>query len=362
MRPFLLKLLCFLPIPLIVMGVNYTVDPANLFSQGAYERTMARLVLQGRHVLTSADYDDRAFIKAYMDGATQAPEVLVIGSSRAKPIHADWFPNRTFFNQSVAGAGMQDYLAIYQLYRNKNFKPKLLIITADPWVFNKNNEIILKDTAYEREYYQALAALRLAPLPQDEPPTNALVPEAWWEIFSLSYFQQALQMGWLGAKPPNPIPEATDQTLHPEYNLKLNDGSLSRNERVRARKPVEVRALAMNDVNRKPLLRWDRFTELDSSALTMFEAFIQTVQQDNVEIVLLLAPYYPQVYEKLSTSPDYKLITAAEAYYRQFAREHQLTIIGSYNPAGLIADTEFYDGVHAKDDPLKRIFMQQWQK
>src|SRR5437763_402947 len=68
MSLFARKLLFLLPIPVTVVLLNYQCDPANLFSQGTYERGVAAIVLDGKHVANVANYDERLMLRHFVVG------------------------------------------------------------------------------------------------------------------------------------------------------------------------------------------------------------------------------------------------------------------------------------------------------
>ena len=81
-KRFLLKvLLLTLPVLAVVAGVNLLADPANLFQGARYEAGIARLLVEGKNVADIGDYDDRLVQKYYVGHLTQAPDILVLGSS-----------------------------------------------------------------------------------------------------------------------------------------------------------------------------------------------------------------------------------------------------------------------------------------
>jgi len=65
MALFMRKLVLLLPIPLIVLGLNYIVDPAHLFWNDGYERHRATRLLAGQSVFFDANGDFRLLQKRY---------------------------------------------------------------------------------------------------------------------------------------------------------------------------------------------------------------------------------------------------------------------------------------------------------
>src|SRR5271167_4741143 len=110
MKRFWIKLLLLLPIPLLVIGFNWLVDPVHLRSAYQYEYGIAHLILQGKPVTNISNPNEALYLKYYVAGLTNRQDVLVLGSSRSKLIRADSFPGLSLFNNSIGGAGLVDYL------------------------------------------------------------------------------------------------------------------------------------------------------------------------------------------------------------------------------------------------------------
>src|SRR5271170_1729136 len=144
MKQFWLKLLLLLPIPLLVIGFNWLVDPVHLRNADEYEYGIARLILQGKPVTNISNPNEAVYLKHYVEGLTDRKEVLVLGSSRSKLIRADSFPGLSFFNNSISGAGLVDYLAIYQMYRQKKLLPSMVVIELSPWILKGDYSSIWK--------------------------------------------------------------------------------------------------------------------------------------------------------------------------------------------------------------------------
>ena len=81
--------------------------------------------------------DERKFIKNRIIYETLNPKIIIIGSSRAMsaPI-ADFKQN--LLNLSVSGASIEDQISITEMALEK-FNPEKIILGADPWLFNENN-------------------------------------------------------------------------------------------------------------------------------------------------------------------------------------------------------------------------------
>ena len=76
-RNLIIKLLFLLPIVVVVITVNYTIDPSHIFTGGAYEKGIAKLLLKGENVAKVGNYDDRLLQKLYIKGLKDDKDVVV---------------------------------------------------------------------------------------------------------------------------------------------------------------------------------------------------------------------------------------------------------------------------------------------
>lgn len=73
-----------------------------------------------------------------------------------------------------------------------------------------------------------------------------------------------------------------------------------------------------------------------------------------VEVEFVLIPYPPQVYNVLEN--DFLAVIEVENFVRQYAKNLQVEIKGSYNPSEYkLKNVDFYDGMHIKPEKINSI-------
>ena len=185
MKKFIYKVICTsLPIILALVTVNYFGDAANLFNTG-YEGKMADIVIGDSCVTNISNYDERVFQHELITRMKNIPNTVVIGSSRTMLITTDYFPSQTLFNNSVSGASIEDLIAIYQMYKERNYFPKTIIIGIDPWTFNENNSQSRWKSveSYYLQFHDRTLSTFIA--------NNQF--QKYEQLFSLSYFQPSIK-------------------------------------------------------------------------------------------------------------------------------------------------------------------------
>ena len=341
----------FLSLIMVVVTVNFFVDPANIFGNNDYEKTIAMLLVEGKNAANISNYDDRIVQKIYINNIQMPPEVLVLGSSRSLTICSQEFPGRSLFNHSVSGASIEDFLAIYELYWERGFVPKIVIIGADPWLLNKNNA--QKRWESLEEYYLSMAArLHLkSGLPANASANSSLLQNKIAQLINFKYFMKSIDC------------LRYDRHIYPtvereaDVSIKLADGSFSYDKASREQSPVQTIQAATEYAWTNPVYSLGAFKELDPDIQETLERFIDLLKKSGVDVILFLVPYHPGAYKILMQREEYgNILPAAEAYFRDLAQRKGLRLVGSYNPHGWCAPEEFYDGMHPRKTCVARLF------
>ncbi|MCW5876557.1 MAG: DUF1574 family protein [Anaerolineales bacterium] len=345
MKRLLSKLLLFLPILLAVGTVNYMVDPSQLFGSGRVEREMAVIMLSGQNVANIVNYDHRLLQKMYFESLENPAQVIVAGSSRSMLINATMFPGVQFYNASMAGASIEDYLALQQLMLDEGISPEVVVLDVSPWVFNPNGG----QTRWKSmggEFLRALARLGVSVGLHQR--LNSIDYDGYAALFSLPYLQDSLR--WLAQDAEF---YATAQTRTGEL-MKLSDGSRVYSAEEEAQTAEQLRQIVRQSLA-QPYAMTD-FTEMDKQSMELFERVVDAWLASGTQVTLLLAPYQPEYYGALAADSHYQIIERVEEYLHQIAAERGITVMGSYNPAVIGCQAEeFYDGLHPRPSCMERI-------
>lgn len=317
------KLLLFLPLLGIILFINLLADPANIFKRESFEKNLAKILISGQNIEGVQDFNERNFQKQYISLIDKKNDIVAVGSSRSMQITSDIFPNYKFFNNSSSWGTMDDYITIYNYYKEKKFLPKIIILGLDPWVLNKNNKLSSSKSDIER----------------------------YFQIVSPSYFQSSLE--YLLKSQKRKL-TATDKTIS-EFDIRLKDGSISYKRETQKAAIEEINQKADESLKTDAISALQNYTVIDKDLKNNFTSFLKALRKDNVAIIFFLPPYHPKVYDYLAK--NYKIITTAENYFIETAENFNIKIIGSYNPNKLkLEDSDFYDGLHPKREAVKKIF------
>jgi len=342
----------FTSLLVLVAGVNYHFDPANLFGDRTYEAGIARLLSEGKNVANITDYDERLVQKFFVERLNSRRDVLVLGSSRSMNIGSDLFPGMTFYNASVSGATLEDYYATLQMFRERNLLPRTLILGVDPWVFNRNSEQT-RWKSLEPEYRRSLSSN----VPGTAPSKNAIDQRLsrLQQLVSFDYFLGALRAA-----------HRTDRDYYIttaaelDVNIRLADGTIIYKRDYAHRSPEIVAEVAHQQAARIPIYSLGQFRELDPEYVKRLEDLIEHLRHEGTEVILFLPPYHPDLYAAITQAGSpYRLAKDAEEYLRRFAGQQNLQILGSYDP-GLTpcGRGDFFDEMHPVNLCIARLFAQ----
>ena len=340
MKKFINKILRLCPLVTLLIVINILIDPSHQLNY-SYEKKMAENLSAGTYI-EIYNFDERIMQKYYICAQKQAKNTVILGSSRTMQIGEKVLMQENVFNSSVSGATLEDYIAIYQLYKDNDIFPNNIIIGVDPWIFNKNNSELRWKSI--REYYYIFFENK-----EDISVNKTFDYEKLKLYISFSYFQESVDKIFDGNKEQN------------EGNIKLPDGSIIYNSTFSEANVVEINERAEAYILADNLNGLSNFFDIDFDYIRIFEKFVQDMRQDGVNISFFLAPYHPTVYKYISDEEKYSNVLEVEDYLRNFADKNNIEILGSYNPDNpiqgyKISEDGFYDGLHPKQSSIEIIF------
>lgn len=347
MKKFITKTILFgIPILLLIISVNYFGDAARLFTDN-YEGKIADILASGKFATNISNYDERLLQKEIVGKISKKPNILILGSSRSLLIKQDFFPKKiTVYNSSVSGASVEDLIAIYQLYKDKNLIPSKVIINFDPWLFNKNsgqNRWLSIKQEYNSFFNKDST---------DFKPYSFINFEKYKQLVSLSYFQNSLKLlpsALQGKSLPIPTNIAENETT-----TKLLDGTIQYGNSYRLATTKMVDKKVNQYINNPPIYALGQYNELSEDLMKTFAALVEDLENQGVEITFFLAPYHPVVYKKIEE--EYKLVLESEKFIKKYAKQKSIPLIGSFNPSEVLLNKiDFYDGMHCTEEGVDKI-------
>jgi hypothetical protein len=346
----------FAPLGLLVVAVNYAGDPARLFASGDAEAELAEQMLAGRPVVASFRMDELRLQKRLAERREHAPDVLVLGSSRAMPVGSEAFPGRTVVNASVSSASLEDGIALLELYEGLGLKPKLLVLAVEPWALN--GSLRNPSVALEPELRAGLRRLGVhAASGYGELPVAAAVSRKWLKLVSPAYFQASLlALLTRGARAAGPSPgsESGVAAATPGNGHRwMPDGSLDWGPSMAGRTTAEAEAMAVaTAAGNPPYLQAPPAHE----RLVLLSALVKSAAERGIRVALWLPPFHPAAYPPLVAGRSGRVLAEGENAVRALAAIRQVPVLGSYDPArsGVTA-SDFVDYNHLRADAANQL-------
>ena len=338
------KIFLFLPLLIMLIAVNYFVDPADLFHYRQNEETIARFLTIGKPVVMDLNKFNVRWIKKHYLEKDLVRKNIILGSSRSLEISSNLFHLDSFFNDSVPIATLEDYLAFYWLQEKNNGLPEKVFIELTPWLLFPNNKLSDNDKLIT-EYREMLAHLGIDELSGNGELLKKLKSE-YSQLFSLAYFQNSIfkYKGYRSGVEDN---EEEETVMWPDGSVIYGKSFFGQTDTIRA-KAVRGIDNSLNLISSQgpELFRQD-----------ILEKFLEHIRQDGVSVVGFLLPYHPLTYNGLKNTNSNWNIDIAENYFRDLADQKKILLIGSYNPDKCrCVEEDFYDGIHTKISGLKKVF------
>ncbi|MBI1911067.1 MAG: DUF1574 family protein [Deltaproteobacteria bacterium] len=333
-----------------VSMINYRIDCAFLFHNSEFDTKAIDVLTKGKNIAGFINFDERHFQKSYIEKNTHKMDIIAVGSSRTLNLRKRAIlgkrKEKKFFNHSVSGASLEDYISIIGLYKEKGYMPSRVILGIDPWIFNRNktqNKWKFLSPSYDKMIKEIYGVNAKATVQDDN---------RFLQLLNVDYLKANI-MSWLNPKKNNPDFYIADDLSVDSY-IKESDGSLHYPYKIRFQKDEETIKKAREYV-KFPVYLLENFGELSNTVL--FEDFVDFLRKKDVEVVFFLPPYHPLTYELLTTNPRYAIIRSAEAYIRNYASREHIKVIGSYDPNALgLKSKDFTDGMHIRDKGIEAIF------
>ncbi|MDI1235315.1 MAG: hypothetical protein PSX81_13620 [bacterium] len=356
MKKFITKLLLMLPILLLIIGINFKEDPANIFRRGPYEQGIVKYLNEGKNVTNVTNYDERLLQKYFINEMKDCPDVIILGSSRVMQLGNAYFPNEKLINNGVSGASIEDLLAIYDLYENKGCKIKKVKIGLDPYFLNENNDQS-RWKLLANEYNEMLAKLGLSEYTEKTIMAESEVVK-YKQLWSVSYFKSSWSYFIRGVDVHyRPTTEANNKDF-----TKLTDGSIIYGESSRNSSLETINRYATQSITETPMYSMREFTKISTKYQIILSQFIAYLQSKEVEVEFFISPYHPIVFDYIKKSKDYQIVFEVEKYFNQLADDRKIKLIGSYSPYTYnFIDSNFFDGFHCKGESLNMVFAKQNQ-
>lgn len=300
------------------------------------EYRLSKLLSENEYVYFQ-NMDERKFVEGRLLLPLKNAKIVVVGSSRLMQINSDII-GEPLINLTVSGATIEDDIA-FALEASAKLNANHVYIAADPWLINKfDGQNRYKSVEYLYEYW-------LDNVEQSKPLKTYFVTNK-------KKLEEQLNWGLL---------QSIRRGLHPTSHSIPKDGKI---EAIAKKAYDGSHVVTESFVDNSKDISQD-LDVLLNYAMSQFEhdikaekelsLLIKYLQKNGINVSLILSPYHPDMYARMDSQKP--IFLEIEKWFRQFSKEHNIEIIGSYDPVQIGCDeNEFYDGMHPKPSCMAKVF------
>ena len=339
MKKFLIYILLVVaPVLLLIAGVNYWIDPANVLHSSYVEKIIEGHKMSKNVTITGSNMDERSYKRRLAEiNKSSHFEYIVLGSSPTMTLSEDIFTPSKLLNLSVSSCKLEDIMALLQICNDNDLTCDTLIIGIVPTYFNENDKG--KNWEIYSKYYNEFNG-----------ENGDLFEYSYFSnLFSISYFQES------AASIPNKLRNKTVEmnyvtTVINDNYTKRYDGSIYYPKSFRERE----QSVVDQECEKWTFDAYNNFSEISQNRVVMFEKAINRALKNSKLVIFYMCPMHPIFYDRLKNEIWMK---QCEDYIKAFANNNNIKIIGHFNPAcdGL-KNTDFYDASHARNETVDTIF------
>jgi hypothetical protein len=294
-------------------------------------------------------YGERELQRLIIEQYPKKRDMIIIGSSRnmllrRRFIHGDI----DFFNHSMAGVSLEDYMAIIGLYRIKDAVPRTVVLGIDPWVFNKNRGLPEWWRSISRYYEEMVVEIN-----SREIKVNVTQPNKYMQLINLDYTRANYEFFRSGNKL-----YVTD-TIDIDDFVREPDGSIHFPYKQRFKTDERTNPYPADSM---PIVYLNHFESL--SGFELFADFLRYLREKEIEVILLLQPFHPVAYKLFNDNPQCQIVISLEKYLKDFGLQNNIRVIGSYDPRRYqLGGKDFFDDTHGHEIVAKKVFQEyRWAK
>lgn len=343
MRLFFLKIMAIIfPIAVLVIAVNFLVDPANIFSSREYISGIAEILSSGHNVDNVSNYNERLLQEQMVRRLDQSPDIVVLGSSRIMEIGSDFFPGKKVLNAGVSHGNINDLVAITGLLDSFHRLPAEILINVDPDLLGEKGSTEWESlTVYHRyfvkHYFNNISAVESALFTQNL--------QKMYSLVSFEYFKKSIDFLFKGVS--KKYFDVGDKM--PLISGKLADGTICYSAAYRHPDTLKVATDAYNTGLKTGI------PQVDSGKLRLFYTLLDFLDTKKIKTNFILMPYHLSFYTAANKKKD-GCFEEYDSLYKQVALKHNIYVLGSFNPQDLsIAPGMFYDMYHCSKEAIKKF-------
>ncbi len=347
-KRYFINLFLLISIVLIIASFIFVVDPAKVFSN-EYSN-VAKIVLNN-NIQLKTNLDERVLKKEVIKNLKIKNDLLILGSSRVMLLGNKEFVDKKVFNAGVSGAGLEDQLALLNIYLENKGYPKEILFGIDPWTFNINSDNRWKIIKDEYVKYQKQVLKTEIESPINKPKLDI---SKYLKLLEFMYFKDSIK---------HVLKNGLNLNKR-FYNIISDEGVYESKGNVYLKENMKL-VYSKGYRTKNDGSNWranfgyqlKNSKELDKNLKKEFVSTLIFLKSKDVNIKIFLPPYNPALIEaQEKENPKYnKMLQNTEAFILDEAEKLGIEVIGSYFSENMKIN-DFYDGIHLREEKLSEIF------
>ena len=346
-----------------MVGVNYCIDPANLFHTSIIG-DMVDALSKGNIIESPGDVDEGRLLEKLVLSLDAAPDLLILGSSRV--MYLPWEQiNENPFIGGMSGSYLGDYYEVIGIFESSGKLPDHIVIGIDPWAFytdalSGRHVSVAEYARYEKEMVDVGHS-------DKEPNISSNNRRKIRELFSVSYFQSSIKNMYSRVRS-----EGLDALFPSESRIvtTASDDAVGEHAKILPNGRMVMAkegfiSVEENDASVRQMISKESvyqlgsgFSELNYDNLQEFENLINYLQKKGIQVEFYLPSWYPLLYDYFCESSNYSGIMKLEDFLRKLASEKSIIVHGSYNPYICGIEKEDYaDWLHLKAEKMLENYL-----
>ena len=345
-----------LPLLILLCGINYYEDPANIFHDNS--KHVAEALLSGHEAyFGTGNGDERAVKYCTIKELPKHVDCVTIGPSLSIGIRRGDVGTENYHNISASGLNFNDFMGEIAMLEANDIEVDRVVYCVDSYFFDEAFAAGARnaDIMPYAEYMLSVLDGNNPSFPEDNRAKEVLKTRIE-QFFSVTYFQSSLNLVRsndslkLPQKRWGVIDESTKDLAH--Y---ATDGSWVYAADYRDNTVEDVVAAA-NSYDIQAQFAYDR--HLSDYYKVYFKKLVKHLLDKGVTVEFYLCPLCPTLWDRLEADSDhYFMLDEIEEYAHEVADEYKIKLTGSYNPYSVgISDADFWDARHIQHDKLSTFF------
>ncbi|MBE6105453.1 hypothetical protein [Anaerovibrio lipolyticus] len=358
-----IKLLVFLPIPILMMTVNYLVDPAGLFRID-YEAVAQSIVNGNKTMITKNNINERKVKENIIKKMPKHVECIAVGPSLVMGIRQGDAGTDSFYNLGESGADFYDIFAQFGLLEINGVSYNRVIFCIDSYFFDENLNKTFTRNMELKPYAEYMLDVLDGNIKMAQPKEKngiyaykqLLSPQLFQTSFHLikdKGLEAAVSGGWIVADNYNGDKwKVADQDIY-EWAYYMPDGSWVYG--IKTQK-YDEKYVVKHSNEYAVESQFSKGKHLGNYQKDSFEKLVKYLLDKNVRVDLYLCPVAPTLWDRINNE-EYYVLNELEEFAHNMSSKYNLKLTGSYNPYKLgMTNKDFYDSRHVRHELLSTYF------